>query len=221
MGTRLLHRLSQRACALRGRILEGSELAGGAEALRAGLKRLAAAGAALLLAGCIPSLHPFYTEKDLAFDARLLGTWSPQGEKETWAFSAHEPTAYRLVYTDDKGRAGRFKVRLLRLQGHSFLDLHPEEAAPEQNDYYRLHLVRAHSFLHVRKLEPTLVFTAMNPSWLEKHLKANPGAIAHERLAGGIVLTADTAALQVFVLAHLETKDAFGKPAELIRQGGS
>jgi hypothetical protein len=179
------------------------------------------AAAVLLLAGCVPSLHPFYTAQDLAFDPRLLGTWSPREEKkETWVFSAHEPDAYRLVYTDDKGRAGRFQVRLFRLQGRTFLDLYPEDPPGEPNDYYKLHLLRAHTFLLVNSLEPKLSFTAMSPSWLDKHLKANPRAIAHERTGGGVVLTADTAALQAFVLAHLDAKDAFGKPAELERVKG-
>jgi hypothetical protein len=219
MGARLLHRLSPRAPALRGRVLESGRLERRAATVRQGLRALAA-GAALLLAGCVPSLHPFYTSLDLAFDPRLLGTWSPRDEqKETWVFSAHQPDAYRLVHTDDKGRAGRFQVRLLRLEGKTFLDLYPEELPGEPNDYYKLHLLRAHTLLHLKSIEPKLVFTTMNPRWLDKHLEADSGAIAHERYAGGIVLTADTPALQAFMLKHLDTKDAFGKPAELERRG--
>lgn len=82
--------------------------------------------------------------------------------------------------------------------------------------------MRAHTLLHVRSLGPQLVLAAMNPGWLKEQLRAQPGAIAHERRSDSIVLTADTGALQAFVLKHLETKDAFGKPLELerIRGGG-
>jgi hypothetical protein len=27
----------------------------------------------------VPSLHPFYTPGDLAFEPQLLGTWAPKG----------------------------------------------------------------------------------------------------------------------------------------------
>ena len=30
----------------------------------------------VVLMGCIPSLHPLYTEKDLVFDESLLGEWT-------------------------------------------------------------------------------------------------------------------------------------------------
>lgn len=180
--------------------------------------RALAAGALLLLAGCIPSLHPFYTARDLAFDPLLLGTWVPQDEKQTWAFSAHEPDAYRLVYTDDKGRAGRFKVRLLRLEGKTFLDLYPADPPGELNEYYKAHLVKAHTFLHVRELARSrLELAGLSFGWLDRQLKAEPGAIAHERRNGQVVFTADTRALQAFVLKHLGTRDAFGKPLVLAR----
>lgn len=175
---------------------------------------------ALLLAGCVPSLHPLYTEKDLVFTPELLGTWSPKGGKESWAFSADEPRSYSLVYTDEKGRAGKFRVRLLRLEGKRFLDLYPEDPARQGNGYYALHLVKAHSFLYVESLEPRLRLAGMNPHWLERLLARNPGAIAHERRGEQIVLTAATPALQAFVLKHLATKEAFAKPVELERTPG-
>lgn len=128
--------------------------------------------------------------------------------------------AYRLAYTDDKGRKGSFAVRLFRMEGRTFLDLYPAELPEAQNDYYRLHHVRAHTLLHVRSLEPQLVLAAMNPRWLEEHLRSRPDAIDHERRGESIVLTAATPALQAFVLKHLDTKDAFGKPAELERVKG-
>ena len=62
-----------------------------------------------------------------------------------------------------------------------------------------------------------LLLAGLSFGWLDRHLKAEPGAIAHERRNGQVVFTADTRALQAFVLKHLETKDAFGKPLALVR----
>lgn len=180
--------------------------------------RLAAAALALLLAACVPSLHPFHFEKDVVFDAQLLGEWAPKDGKSRWRFSAHEPAAYRLVHADDKGREGRFRVRLFALQGERFLDLYPEEPAAEANAYYRAHLVKAHTLLHVVELGPRLRLAAMNPDWLRKRLEQDPGLIAHERRGEQVVLTAPTAALQAFVLRLLDEPEAFGKPLELGRR---
>jgi hypothetical protein len=144
----------------------------------------------------------------------------PTDGKSRWAFSAHEPQAYRLVHSDDAGRAGRFAVRLFRLQGQMLLDLYPEDPPGASNAYHQAHLVKAHTLLHVRRLEPRLVLAAMNPGWLDKHLKDEPDAISHERRGERIVLTAGTAPLQAFVLRHLETPEAFGKPLELERVTG-
>lgn len=111
-------------------------------------------------------------------------------------------------------------MRLFRLEGRTFLDLYPAELPETHNDYYRLHHVRAHTLLHVRGLGPRLVLAAMNPRWLEEHLRASARPLEHERRGESIVLTAQTAALQAFVLKHLDTQEAFGKPLELDRRGG-
>lgn len=133
----------------------------------------------------------------------------------SWAFSAHEPSSYRLVFTDEKKQEGVFSVRLLRLEGKMFL--YPEDPAKEMNAYYKAHLVKAHTFMAVQQIEPTLRMAAMSHNWLDELLKKNPGAIAHERRGNEIVFTAGTRELQAFVLKHLDTPEAFGKPTEMER----
>ena len=39
------------------------------------LKSFVVFGIALAMTACAPSLHPFYTEKDIVFDEDLLGVW--------------------------------------------------------------------------------------------------------------------------------------------------
>ncbi len=45
---------------------------------------------AALLAGCVPvmSLHPLYTDKDVIFEEKLLGTWldDPNSPDTAWQF---------------------------------------------------------------------------------------------------------------------------------------
>src|SRR5215208_6812465 len=80
--------------------------------------------AVVLLCSCIPSVEPFYTEKDAVFDARLLGQWKEE-EPETWKFEKGENDAYQLTITENGGKEGRFEAHLFQLKKEYFLDIIP------------------------------------------------------------------------------------------------
>lgn len=172
----------------------------------------------ILLAGCIPSLHPVFTEKDRVFAPALLGTWAADGAKESWTFSAHDPWSYRLVHVDDKERRGIFTAHLVKIGAATFLDLQPAEPGSGTTAFYNFHLLPAHTFFLVHQIEPRLRVSAMSADWLKQHLKRNPGAIRHEVVDDQIVITAPTEALQAFLAKHAATPDAFAKPTEVARR---
>ena len=178
------------------------------------------------MAGCLPtSINPLYTDKDLAFDPALAGVWSDKDDsKETWTFEKTGEKSYKFVYTESDGKAGQFEARLLKIGDTRFLDFFPDEsgiAEMNRSDFYKIHLVRTHSFLKVSQIEPTLQMTPLDLKWLREFLGKNPQAIRHEKIGDGddaqIVLTASTAELQKFVLTHLKTEGAFGDPINLKR----
>ena len=83
---------------------------------------------ALMLSGCIVSLHPLYTKKDIIFEPDLIGQWSYKGEgdrKGTWEFQKLWNNRYKLVHTDKDGKEGRFLAILLKVKDQMFLDLQP------------------------------------------------------------------------------------------------
>ena len=168
-----------------------------------------------LLAGCFPpsSLHPIYTEKDLIFEPGLLGTWSPDNSSETWSFSAHDPTSYRLVVKDDEGAEGIFMVHLVEIDGKRFLDLLPEDLDDAMTDFF----LPLHMFLFVEQIEP-LRTRSMEHDWLSEYTEENPETIQHAKIDDRIVLTAPTEELQEFVLRHLKTQGAFSEPSDMIRR---
>lgn len=190
---------------------------------------------ATFLAGCIPSLHPIYTKKDVIFVRGLLGTWTDEDSKEpcedpkeTWEFSMHADRSYRLVYTDGKNRKGTFVVHLVKIDGTMFMDLYPTELGGQMNDFYRVHLLRVHTFIVVHQIEPRLKMSFMDPEWLEKYLEQNPKAVRYETLSGRIfilpsmiLLTSSTKELQAFLLRHVKTKGAFTEPATMVKPLGS
>jgi len=99
---------------------------------------------AALLGGCIPvlSLHPLYTEEDVTFEEKLLGTWvdDPEDPKTTWEFSRAEAKekAYKLIYSDDEGKKGSFEVHLVKLENRLFLDVFPNQFPSGQQDWEKM-----------------------------------------------------------------------------------
>lgn len=183
----------------------------------------------LILTGCVPSWNPLYTEKDIVFDAALVGTWmaadAKEGSKETWVFAKAEDKLYQLQQTDEEGRKATFDMRLVKLKDHRFLDLYLakiEEDDVKMNAWAAFSLAPAHLILKVHQIEPTLKIAAMNPERMKEVLKKRPDAIAHRVMFdGNIVLNASTAELQKFVLEHVNEEEFFGGPLELKRKGAT
>lgn len=167
--------------------------------------------ALLFLAGCVPSLHGLYTDKDTIYDPALVGVWSEPNSSETWEFAQSGDKTYRLTITEDKGKTGRFQVHLVNLEGKMFLDLFPEDPnLPGNTDYYKYHLLPIHTFIRVEQITPALKMAAMNPEGLKNLLKENPQAVRHEVRDDQIILTASTPELQKFLLKNLDQPKFFG-----------
>ena len=61
------------------------------------LKHLSVLFLLLLCSGCIPtSLHPLYTEEDILFDQRLIGSWSEEDGDDSWTFGVPSGGPARL-----------------------------------------------------------------------------------------------------------------------------
>jgi len=182
-----------------------------------------AAAAALLLCSCIPSVNPFFTEKDVGFDARLLGEWlgkEKSDEPGTWRFETTETNVYKLTVSEGKGKEGQFEARLFKLKDEVFLDLIPAdcEYATNQADLVAASMFPGHLLVRVSEVEPELHLAFFDFDWLEKYLEKNPTALAHRTEGKGMLLTAETRELQTFVLKHLGEGELFSKPTEMVRQ---
>ena len=172
----------------------------------------------ILLCGCVPSLYPLYTDEDVIFDPNLVGVWSEKDAKDKWAFSQEDNKTYKLVYTDEKGLPGEFIVHLVNVQDRLFLDLFPADPNLKENDFYKAHLLPAHTFMKVEHINATLRMAPMNPDWLNKYLEDHPDAIAHEKVDDRIVLTAKPKVIQAFLIKNEKTEGLFGDMSDLIKQ---
>jgi hypothetical protein len=176
---------------------------------------LPAIAAAALLVACVPSVNPFYTDKDVVTDPRLAGAWVETGKKERavlWTFAAPTNNAYAVALKDDDGKTGKFEGHLFKLGKETFLDLTPTECKfdDKQAGLVGCAVVPGHLLVRVKLEDAKLSLAFCNPDWTQKFLEKNPDAVAHRVADGGVFLTADTAALQKFVLAHLGKGELFG-----------
>ena len=179
------------------------------------LVRLLTVLPALALSACVLSLEPLYGDADLTFDPALVGTWKPVDEPESWKCRKSEDGAYRVVYTDERGRKGEFSVHLLSIDGKRFLDLFPVETATTRNPFYSDHWIPAHTFARVLSMTPALKLAIFDQDWLEKLLAKQPEALAHKIVGGHVVITAATDEVKHFLSTHADTPGAFRASAEL------
>lgn len=164
---------------------------------------------ALLIASCVQSLHPLYTDKELVFEPRLVGTWKGEGGN-LWIFLKSGDKAYELIYTE-KGSPAKFSAHLVKLGKFLFLDLFPQ--SPElKNDLQQAHLLNVHTFSRLWLEDDTLRLAMLEQDWLKKMITQKKIQIKHERLGDGIVLTASTKDLQKLALNYANNSDAFPIP---------
>jgi hypothetical protein len=178
------------------------------------LKSFVVFGIALAMIACAPSLHPFYTDKDIVFDESLLGMWMDDSGG-ICRFSKSGDNYYELLVMDDK--PARFEARLFALGGMTFLDLHPKPLG-EEVGLYPENFVPAHSLARVTIAKDSISIATMDGHWLEQLSDRNQLDLKHERLNDDMIaLTASTRDLQAFVLKHANDKEAFGDASVLHR----
>lgn len=175
-----------------------------------------------LLGGCVPvlSLHPLYTEKDVIFEEKLLGTWieNPDDPETIWRFSrADDPNnEYKLVFSDDQGKKGSFTVHLVKLKSKLFLDVYPSELPWEIEDpnkvelpYNSFFMIPAHTFIKIDTIEPELKMRLTSEKEIKKLLEEQPDTVEHMFIEDKLILTAPIKELQSFVLKYADDERVF------------
>ena len=179
------------------------------------------AGLSILLGACIPSVNPFYTEKDVIFEPGLVGEWNTTGDTnnvQTWTFEKSGDNAYKLLINENGQKHGELSAHLFKVKGRFFLDVIPAECkfAPDQSDLVSAAVFPGHLLFRVPQIEPRLQLASCDYDWLAKYLEGHPKALAGHKEDKQCVLTARTKDLQAFVLQHLD--ELFQKSEELVRK---
>jgi hypothetical protein len=168
---------------------------------------VATLAAATLLSGCgvTLSIHPLYTDKDLASDPQLEGRWTDDEAKDIWAVRKDGNVYVATCPTDKDSEA--IEMRLVRLGDQYFLDL-TEKDTPSL-------AIPGHLFAKISVSGDELLVQMMDSKWLEQ--KARESGFPHLEVDKQVILTAPTPELQKFVLLHAGDAEAFEDAERLHR----
>lgn len=180
------------------------------------------------VSSCLNTLHPLFTEKELVFDPRLLGSWRAGNgddtavfEKGTAASFSQLPEGLRklagkcyVVTLKDKETVKYFAF-LTKLGKELYLDYYPFEDAfmQDYDGFYKQHLVKLHSFYRVRfTSDNKFDISQFDEGFMEELIKNKKIRIRHEvRFDGTYVITAPTEELQQYVIKYSDVPEAYYK----------
>lgn len=184
------------------------------------------------LTACVASIHPLYTAEDLVTDARIPGTWvesgsdgsegsgglfSPGNPGAIWSFTMDKDSSYKLTYTADS-ISNTFKVHLLELNGHCYVDFYPEDDNIEVTDLMIVHLLPVHTFAKVVITKDELRLYSLNSDFIMHLPEQQKTSLKHEATKDSFILTASTEELQKFVIRYAGEEEAFHAPRILKRK---
>ncbi|WP_276479722.1 hypothetical protein [Paraflavitalea pollutisoli] len=186
--------------------------------------------AIVLLSGCLSAFNPLFTEKDIVYDARLLGSWKKGADGPVYSFEqgnaqsfAELPTGIRdlasrgYLLTIKEGAddyPSRFFVFMSRIGKHLYLDYFPSEAQHGKSyaAFYTRNYIPLHSFFRVQLANngESMTIMRLKESFLEDLVRNKQIRIRREtRMDGTTVITAPTEDLRQYVRKYGELDAAY------------
>ena len=185
----------------------------------------------LFLSGCLTTLHPIFTEKDLVYKSELIGKWeTKQNNDEGWAeisplakensielpgnVTSIKDKGYLVTYKNEVGKVTELYIAFLAKIGkHLYFDYYPvpTESEKNANEFYMQHFVKMHAPYRVDlQKNGSFELDRLEGSYLDKLIKEKKVRIHHEiNSDGGIVITASTEELQQYILKYGDDPEAF------------
>lgn len=177
----------------------------------------------LFFSGCVVfSFYPLYTEKDLFPNDLLVGEWM-DNDSAVWKFDFNyngkqlpdnkDSTAF-ILQIKEKGSTdfghGKMIIHIVKLGGTYFLDFYATDYLDKQDlTVLDFHLVPVHSFAKLDIKGDKAIIRWFDPKWLQELIEKNRIRIHHENNGDYILLTAQPAELQKFVLKYVNSEEAF------------
>jgi hypothetical protein len=192
----------------------------------------------LSMSGCLSTLYPLFTEKDLVYDARLIGEWKEKAddgsmviEKASLQDLAKLPALQQLVdkayiislkskeadvnstRSKDQLIEQKFIAFLTRLGTDLYLDFFPTPTDRQQqyDGFYITHFISMHSFYRVQvHNDRSIEISQLKEEYLKNLIQQKRVRIKHEvYIDGSYIITAPTEELQQYVLKYGSVPEAY------------
>jgi hypothetical protein len=181
----------------------------------------------LPLISCVPqlSLNPWYSEKELVLEPGFAGTWllldtdnKPQ-DQQGWKFVQNLDKGYTVSFEDPEQPGVRevWELRLFRVNGQLFADVVQLTSKFKDTDLVE-NFIPGHMFGTVKLEADKISMRFLDDEWTAKALKANAALINHAMVQNSAVLTAGTAELREFAVAHAGDEKAFALNFNFVRK---
>jgi len=178
----------------------------------------------IFLSGCLTTLHPIFTEKDLAYDPKLIGTWKTENQDNKGQvvitnlasessvelpgnISSIKQKGYFISYQNGPGETSkRYIAFLARIGKHLYFDYYPADRKEDEkiDEFFGAHLVKMHTSYRVEILnDRSFELSQLDESYVTKLIDEKKIRISHETDADdNTVITASTQELQQYLLKY-------------------
>ena len=157
------------------------------------------------------AIHPAYTDADIVFDERLIGTWGDEPGGSLVVTRHGQEDSYDLAYASHN-KTTALRATLTKLGPDVLADVTLDESRLPEDDTYRSFVLPLHMFYVVKVDAQALTLRGFDTKAVADYLKAHPDAIAHEHGKAqtaddrDVLLTADTPALRAFLTKMISTE---------------
>ena len=185
----------------------------------------------VFLTGCLTTLHPIFTERDLVYDPKLIGTWKTesQGNKGIVIItnlaaentvelpgniSSIKQKGYLVSYQDENGTTSeRYIAFLARIGKHLYFDYFPADKKDDRkiDEFFSAHFVKMHTSYRVEiSNDGSFELSQLDDSYVKKLIDEKKIRINHEKNADdNTVITASTKELQQYLLKYGDEPSAY------------
>ena len=185
----------------------------------------------IFLSSCLTTLHPIFTEKDLAYDPKLIGVWNAEreGNKERVTISnlaiensvelpgniSHiKQKGYLISYEHEHSEIpDRYIAFLSRIGKYLYFDYYPADKKEDQyiDEFFGAHFVKMHTSYRVEILnDGSFELSQLDGSFVNSLIEQKKIRISHETGADdNIVITASTSELQQYLIKYSDEPEAY------------
>lgn len=185
----------------------------------------------IFLSSCLTTLHPIFTEKDLAYDPKLIGTWKTENQDNKGQvvitnlssessvelpgnISSIKHKGYFISYQNGPGETSkRYIAFLARIGKHLYFDYYPADKKEDEkiDEFFGAHLVKMHTSYRVEILDDgNFILSQLDESYVTKLIGEKKIRISHETDPDdNTVITASTQELQQYLLKYGDEPSAY------------